>query len=63
MFVCVHLFILLLILTLFVQDGFAALHAACSEGHLRVVECLVNAKSDLNLLTNVSTRYTIILAI
>ena len=63
MFVCVHLFILLLTLTLFVQDGATALHAACQEGHLRVAEYLINAKADLNLLTNVSTFYTIILAI
>ena len=63
MFVCVHLFILLLTLTLFVQDGFAALHSASQEGHLRVAEYLINAKADLNLLTNVSTCYTIILAI
>ena len=61
MFVCV--FILLLTLTLFVQNGFAALHVACQEGHLRVVEYLINAKADLNLLTNVSACYTIILAI
>ena len=58
MFVCVHLLILLLTLTLFVQDGFAALHAACQKGHLRVADCLIDAKADLNLLTNVSTCYS-----
>ena len=62
MFVRVHLLILLLTLTLFVQDGFAALHSACQEGHLRVAECLIDAKAYLNLLTNVSTCYTVILA-
>ena len=61
MFVCVHLFSLLLTLTLFVQDGATALHVACQEGHLRVAECLLDAKSDLNLLSNVSACYTIIL--
>ena len=61
MFVCVHLLILLVTLTLFVQDGFNALHVACQEGHLRVAECLIDAKANLNLLTNVSTCYKVIL--
>ena len=56
MFVCVHFHTL----NLFVQNGFAALHVACHKGHPRVAECLIDAKADLNLLTNVSTCYTVI---
>ena len=54
MFVCVHLFILLLILTLFVQDGATALHVACFNIHDKVVGILVAAKANLDLQTNVS---------
>ena len=58
MFVCVHLLILLLTLTLVVQNGFAALHLVCQEGHLRVAECLIDAKADLNLLSEYK-RYVV----
>ena len=54
MFVCVHLFILLLTLTLFVQDGFTALYVACQNNHDKVVGILVAAKANVDLQTNVS---------
>ena len=45
---------LLLILNLFLQSGFTALHTACQEGQNRVVEILVAAKANLDIQTNVS---------
>ena len=54
MFVCVHLFILLLTLTLFVQDGATALFVARQNNHDNVVSILVAAKANLDLQTNVS---------
>ena len=54
MFVCVHLFILLLTLTLFVQDGATALHVACFNNHDNVVSILVAAKANIDLQDNVS---------
>ena len=38
-----------------VQDGWTALHAACAQGRDEVVQTLMIAKADLNLQTNVST--------
>ena len=54
MFVCVHLFILLLTLTLFVQDGATALFIACQKSHDKVVSILVAAKANPDLQKNVS---------
>ena len=54
MFICVHLFILLLALTLFVQDGATALYVACQNNHDNVVGILVAAKANLDLQMNVS---------
>ena len=53
---CVHLVYGLTItyIVCYFQDGFTALHVACQEGKEQVVEALVVAKADLNLLTNVS---------
>ena len=36
-----------------VQDGSTALHAAAQEGHLRVVEMLLEANADVNIKKNV----------
>ena len=44
-----------------IQDGWTALHAAAQEGHLIVVETLLEANADVNVKTNV--RIAIILAI
>ena len=57
MFVCVHLFFLLLTLTLFVQDGATALYVACQNNHdkaHKAVSILVAAKANLDLQSNVS---------
>ena len=54
MFVCFHILILLLTLTLIVQDGFTALHAACESGSDKVVELLIVANAILDLQSNVS---------
>ena len=54
MFVRFHILILLLTLTLIVQDGYTALHAACDHGHDQIVELLITAKAALDLKTNVS---------
>ena len=40
-----------------VQDGFTALHAAALEGHLRVVEMLLEANADISIMTKVITCY------
>ena len=32
-----------------VQDGWTALHAAAQEGHLRVIEMLLEANADVNI--------------
>ena len=39
----------LLILALFVQDGFTALHAASQRGHNKVVVILIAAGANLDL--------------
>ena len=36
-----------------VQDGFTALHVAAQEGHLRVVEMLLEANADVSVKTDV----------
>ena len=36
-----------------VQDGWTALHVAAQEGHLRVVEMLLEANADVSIKTNV----------
>ena len=41
-----------LLLTLF-QDGFAALHAACHEGHTQVAELLLQVGASVELETEV----------
>ena len=37
-----------------VQDGWAALHIAAKNDHLRVVQMLLEANADFNIKTNVS---------
>ena len=49
-----------------VQDGWTALHAAAQEGHLRVVEMLLDAKADVSIKDSVRvlgpyTGYSILL--
>ena len=61
-YVDVHLLILadlLLTLTLFVQDGFSALHAASQNGHDNAVEILIASKADPNLQSTVSFVVTV----
>ena len=41
-----------------VQNGATALHAAVQEGHLRVVEMLLEANADVNIKTNVRVTHT-----
>ena len=43
-------------LTLYLQNGWNALHAASQEGHDEVVKILMRAKAGLNLQNNVSTQ-------
>ena len=40
-------------LSLHIQEGHSALHAACQEGHDEAVKFLMRAKADLNLKTKV----------
>ena len=38
-----------------VQEGFTALIAAAQEGHLKVVEMLLEANAEVNIMSNVRT--------
>ena len=44
-------------MTVHVEDGWTALHAAAQEGHLRVVEMLLEAKADVSIKTNVIKEF------
>ena len=43
-----------------VQNGSTALHAAAQEGHLRVVEMLLEANADVSIKANVSVTIYIL---
>ena len=46
---------------LYVQDGWTALHVACEDGHDDTVKILMRAKADLNLQTNVSNYFWLLI--
>ena len=39
---------------LLLQDGYTALHSACSNGHVEVVKLLISNNADVAATTNVS---------
>ena len=43
-------------LTLHIQEGHSAFHAACQEGHDEAVKILMRAKADLHLKTKVIVK-------
>ena len=40
------------------KDGWNALHYACSEGHIEIVDTLINFNSDPNLPCNTDTKFS-----
>ena len=44
-----------------VQTGATALHASAQEGHLRVVEMLLEANADVNIKNNVTHPFMVLL--
>ena len=39
-----------------IQDGATALHVACDQGHLKVAETLITARTSINAQTKVSAH-------